>query len=110
MDELACCVVRVARLAVSVHSPVSSLWCLCVDGLVSSGVLEKVFSSSLLSSDSGEGGRSWCVVSKGSGMVVDVIDDSGGRLSSACALMISCLRTVTSSTRCGTGGGLALSR
>ena len=108
VDELACCVVRVARLVVSVHSPVSSLWCLCVDGPISSGASEKVFGSSS-SSDSGEGGHSRCVVSEGSGMMVDVVDDGGGRSSSACALMISRLRTVTSSTRHGRGGSLALS-
>jgi len=42
-------------------------------------------------------------------MMVDVVDDGGGRSSSACALMISRLRTVTSSTRHGRGGSLALS-
>ena len=44
VDELACCVVvtRAARLAVSVRSLVSSLWCSCVDGLVSSGASENI--------------------------------------------------------------------
>ena len=82
MDELCRCVAKVARLAVSVHSPVSSLWCSYIDSPVSSGASEKVCgSSSDLSdscSDSGEGGCSQGVVSEGtggSGTVVDVVDD-----------------------------------
>ena len=114
VDELACCVVvtRAARLVVSVVSPVSSLWCSCVDGPVSSGASEKVGGSSSDSSDSGEGGRSRCAVSEGtggSGTVADVVDDGGGRLSSARAPVISLLRIVTSSTRRWGSGGLALS-
>jgi len=114
VDELACCVVvvRVARLAVSVRSLVSSLWCSCVDGPVSSGASEKVFGSSSDSSDSGEGCCSRCAVSEGtggSGTVADVVDDGGGRLSSARALTISLLRILTSSTRHWGSGGLVLS-
>ena len=93
----------------SVRSPVSSLWCSCVNGPVSSGASKKVCSSSSDSSDSGEGGHSQCAVSEGNGTVVDVVDDGGGRLSSAHALVVSSLRIVTSSTsHCGSGG-LALS-
>ena len=113
MDELALCVVRAARLAVSVRSLVSSLWCSCVDGPVSSGASEKVCGSSSASSeDSGEGGRSRGCVSDGTGgngTVADVVDDGGGRLSSARALTISLLRMLTSSTRRWGSGGLALS-
>jgi len=102
VDELGCCVVvtRAARLMVSVHSPVSSLWCLFIDGPVSSGASKKVCGSSSDPSDSGEGGRSRCAVSEGNGTVVDVVDDGGGTLSSARALVISSLRIVTSSTSC----------
>ena len=82
----------------SVRSPVSSLWCSCIDGPVSSGASEKVGGSSSDSSDSGEGGRPWCAVSEGNGTVADVVDDGSGRLSSVRAQVISRLRILTSST------------